>query len=121
MGEYQWHYTFLGIFFLLVAVFAALPIIVARIVRPKKPSPGKLEPYECGLQKGGDAWIQFKIQYYLYALVFIVFDVEVILIFPWARVFQELGPIAFLEMAIFLLILFLGLVYVWKKRDLEWT
>jgi NADH-quinone oxidoreductase subunit A len=121
MDTYQWHYTFLGLFFLLVAVFASMPIIVARIVRPKKPSPGKQEPYECGLQKQGDAWIQFKIQYYLYALVFIVFDVEVILIFPWARVFQELGPVAFLEMAIFLLILFLGLVYVWKKRDLEWT
>jgi NADH-quinone oxidoreductase subunit A len=121
MGTYEWHYTFLGLFFLLVAVFASMPIIVARIVRPKKPSPGKLEPYECGLQKVGDAWIQFKIQYYLYALVFIVFDVEVILIFPWARVFKELGPFAFFEMAIFLLILFLGLVYVWKKRDLEWT
>ena len=71
--------------------------------------------------KNGDAWIQFKIQYYLYALVFIVFDVEVILIFPWAVVFKRLGPVAFMEMAIFLGILFLGLVYVWKKRDLEWS
>ena len=77
-------------------------------------------PYECGMEKTGDAWIQFKVQYYLYALVFIVFDVEVVLIFPWAVVFKKLGFIAFVEMAIFLFILFLGLVYVWKKRDLEW-
>lgn len=121
MSGYNWDYTFLGLFFLLVAVFAALPIIVASIVRPKKPSQQKLDPYECGLEKTGDAWIQFKIQYYLYALVFIVFDVEVILIFPWAVVFKELGPIAFIEMAIFLAILFIGLIYVWKKRDLEWS
>jgi NADH-quinone oxidoreductase subunit A len=120
MSGYAWHYTFLGIFFLLVSVFAALPLVAARIVRPKKPSPGKLDPYECGMEKVGDAWIQFKIQYYLYALVFIVFDVEVVLIIPWAVVFKQLGFFAFVEMAIFLLILFVGLVYVWRKRDLEW-
>jgi NADH-quinone oxidoreductase subunit A len=120
MTGYSWHYTFLGIFFLVCTVFAMVPIVAARIVRPKKPSPSKLDPYECGLGRVGDAWVQFKIQYYLYALVFIVFDVEVVLILPWAVVFKELGVVAFIEMAIFLLILFLGLVYVWKKRDLEW-
>lgn len=120
MNAYAMSYTFLGIFFLAVCAFAAIPIIAARIVRPKKPSAIKQDPYECGLQRIGDAWIQFKIQYYLYALVFIVFDVEVILIFPWAVAFKRLGPVAFWEMAIFLLILLLGLVYVWRKRDLEW-
>ena len=120
MTGYTWHYTFLGLFFLLVTIFAALPVIASRIVRPKKPSAMKLDPYECGVERVGDAWIQFKIQYYLYALVFIVFDVEVVLILPWAVVFKQLGVVAFIEMAIFLLILFVGLVYVWKKRDLEW-
>jgi len=120
MTGYSWHYTFIGIFFLLVTVFAALPLIASKVLRPKKPSAGKQDPYECGLDKVGDAWIQFKIQYYLYALVFIVFDVEVILILPWAVVFKQLGVVAFIEMAIFLLILSLGLVYVWRKRDLEW-
>lgn len=120
MSGYTWHYTFLGIYFLIAVVFAALPIVASRILRPKKPAPIKLTPYECGLDRVGDAWIQFKIQYYLYALVFIVFDVEVILIFPWAVVFKKLGPVAFIEMAIFLAILFLGLIYVWRKRDLEW-
>jgi NADH:ubiquinone oxidoreductase subunit 3 (subunit A) len=120
MSGYTWHYTFIGIYFLIAAVFAALPIIASRIFRPKKPSAGKSSPYECGLDRVGDAWIQFKIQYYLYALVFIVFDVEIILIFPWAVVFKELGIFAFVEMAIFLGILFLGLIYVWRKRDLEW-
>jgi NADH-quinone oxidoreductase subunit A len=120
MTGYTWQYTFLGLFFLLVTVFAALPVVASRIVRPKKPSPTKLDPYECGVETEGDAWIQFKIQYYLYALVFIVFDVEVVLILPWAVVFKQLGIVAFVEMAIFLLILFLGLIYVWRKRDLEW-
>ena len=120
MSGYSSDYTFVGIYFLIVTVFAMVPIIAARIFRPKKPSPGKLDPYECGLGRIGDAWIQFKVQYYLYALVFIVFDVEVVLIIPWAVVFRKLGPVAFLEMAIFLLILFVGLIYVWRKRDLEW-
>lgn len=120
MTPYTWQYTFLGIFFVFVAGFAAIPIIAAKVVRPKKPSPQKLDPYECGVEKVSDAWIQFKIQYYLYALVFIVFDVEVILIIPWAVAFKALGPVAFLEMAVFLVILFVGLLYVWKKRDLEW-
>ena len=120
MNSYTWQITFLGIFFVMVAIFAAIPIIAAKFVRPKKPSPQKLDPYECGVEKVSDAWIQFKIQYYLYALVFIVFDVEVILIIPWAVTFQALGPVAFVEMAIFLAILFIGLLYVWKKRDLEW-
>ena len=120
MTGFSAQYTFLGIFFLMVSVFAALPLVASRFFRPKKPSIMKQSPYECGMEKTGDAWIQFKVQYYLYALVFIVFDVEVILIFPWAVVFKRLGVVAFIEMAIFLAILFLGLVYVWKKRDLEW-
>src|SRR5215831_15453438 len=102
MTGYAANYTFLGIFFVLVAIFAAIPVIASRIVRPKKPSPIKTDPYECGMEKVGDAWVQFKIQYYLYALVFIVFDVEIVLIFPWAVVFKQLGPVAFIEMALFL-------------------
>jgi len=121
VSGYAANYTFIGLFFLMATVFAALPLVAARIFRPRKPSPGKQDPYECGMPKVGDAWIQFKIQYYLYALVFIVFDVEVVLIFPWAVVFKQLGIFAFIEMAIFLAILFLGLIYVWKKRDLEWN
>ena len=120
MSGFTAEYTFLGLFFVFVCIFATVPLIAARIFRPRKPSPMKQSPYECGMEKTGDAWIQFKVQYYLYALVFIVFDVEVILIFPWAVVFKKLGMFAFVEMAIFLGILFLGLVYVWKKRDLEW-
>jgi NADH-quinone oxidoreductase subunit A len=120
MTGYSWDYTFVGIYFLIVTIFAVLPIVASKIFRPKKPSSGKLDPYECGLERIGDAWVQFKIQYYLYALVFIVFDVEVVLILPWAVVFKTLGPVAFVEMAIFLLILFVGLIYVWRKRDLEW-
>jgi NADH-quinone oxidoreductase subunit A len=120
MPDFTSQYTAIGLFFLIATVFASLPLVAAKIFRPKKPSPYKLDPYECGVEKVGDAWIQFKVQYYLYALIFIVFDVEVVLILPWAVAFKSLGLIAFIEMAIFLFILLLGLIYVWKKRDLEW-
>jgi NADH:ubiquinone oxidoreductase subunit 3 (subunit A) len=120
MAGYTWQFTFLGIFFLFCAGFAVVPILFAWLIRPKKPSTIKREAYECGLPSVGESWIQFKVQYYLYALVFIVFDVEIILVIPWATVFKALGPVAFVEMAVFLGILFLGLVYVWRKRDLEW-
>src|SRR3954447_12084536 len=102
MTGYTSEYTFLGIFFLLVTGFAAVPLIASKVFRPRKPSPMKQAPYECGMEKVGDVWIQFKVQYYLYALVFIVFDVEVILIFPWAVVFKALGPVAFIEMGVFI-------------------
>ena len=126
MTGYSWHYTFIGIFFLLVTVFAALPLIASKVLRPKKPSAGKQDPYECGLDKVGDAWIQFKIQYYLYALVFIVFDVEVILILPWAVVFKSLAerlsrPFVFFEMMIFIAVLLVGYIYVWRKGVFDWV
>ncbi len=120
MTAYAWQYTFLGIFFLLCVGFGAGAIIAAKLIRPRKPSAIKSDAYECGLPSHGDSGVQYRVQYYLYALVFIVFDVEVILVIPWAVAFKALGPVAFIEMALFLAILFLGLVYVWRKRDLEW-
>jgi NADH-quinone oxidoreductase subunit A len=99
--------------------------IVSRLVRSNKPSASKLSPYECGEEPVGGAFLRFNIRFYVMALVFIVFDVEVVLLFPWARVFQEIYPfyrsVLFWDMVVFVGILSLGLAYVWGKGDLEWV
>ena len=113
-------YLLLGLFFLIAVGFAVAPILVAKLVAPRKPSPTKQAPYECGLPSEGDPWVQFRVQYYCYALLFVIFDVEVAFIYPWATVWQGLGVVGFLEMVLFVLILAAGLVYAWKRGLLEW-
>ncbi|KAB8145086.1 NADH-quinone oxidoreductase subunit A [Chloroflexia bacterium SDU3-3] len=113
-------YAFIGLFFVIAAIFPLIPIVAAYFLRPKRPTPNKLETYECGLEAIGDIHVQFKVQYYLYALVFVLFDVEVVFLYPWAVAFNQLGLFALVEMAIFLVILVFGLVYAWKKGALEW-
>jgi NADH-quinone oxidoreductase subunit A len=120
LEPYVYHYLFIGVFLLFAIVFPILPIVLAKFVAPRKPSPLKEMPYECGIEPVGDPWVQFRVQYYIYALVFVIFDVEVIFILPWAVGFKELGLLGFVEMAIFLFILAGGLVYAWKKKALEW-
>lgn len=117
-------YRDFGTVFLFVIIGAVLLIaalLLAKILSPSKPSKNKLATYECGEEPEGSAWVQFNIRYYVIALIFIIFDVEVLFLFPWAVVYKELGWLAFIEMAIFLIILIFGLVYVWKKRDLDWV
>jgi NADH-quinone oxidoreductase subunit A len=117
-------YRDFGTVFLFVIIGAILLIValfLAKILSPSKPSKNKLDTYECGEEAEGSAWVKFNIRYYVIALIFIVFDVEILFLFPWAVVFKELGWLAFIEMAIFLVILIFGLVYVWKKRDLDWV
>ncbi len=107
--------------FMLVAVaFVAIAFIVALFIAPKKPSYSKESTYECGEDTEGDTWVRFNVRYYVVALIFIIFDVEVVFLFPWAVVFKELGLFAFIEMAVFLLILILGFIYVLAKGDLQW-
>lgn len=118
--SYFYHYLFIGIFALVALAFPALPIVLARFVAPRKPSDSKNATYECGLESEGDSWIQFRVQYYIFALVFVIFDVEAVFIFPWAIAFQKLGPEAFWAMMLFILFLALGLVYEWRKNALEW-
>ncbi len=118
--SYFYHYLFIGAFILFAIVFPLLPVIVAKFVAPKKPSAIKNATYECGLEADGDAWIQFRVQYYIYALIFVIFDVETIFIYPWAVAFKNLGFFAFVEMVIFIAILGMGLLYAWKKNLLEW-
>ena len=109
------------LFILIGIVLVYVPLLIQRLVAPKKNTPDKLSTYECGEESEGSAWVQFNIRFYVIALIFLIFDVEVVFLFPWAVVFQELGLLAFVEMAIFLLILIVGLAYVWKKGDLDWV
>lgn len=109
------------VFIILSIVFVLGGIITARIISPKKVTKEKLISYECGETPVGDAWIKFNIRFYIIALVFIIFDVEVVFLFPWAVVFKGMGMIAFVEMFIFLAILFVGFIYLWKRGDLEWV
>ncbi len=114
------NYAFIGIFFIAAITFPLLPLILSRFIRPARPTPVKLSTYECGLETIGDIWVQFKVQYYLYALAFVIFDIETIYLYPWAVAYGQLGLFALIEMSIFLLILVAGLVYAWRKGALEW-
>lgn len=120
MDSYTYNYLFIGIFLVVAIIFPLLPIILAFFVAPKKPSPIKNATYECGVEAKSDSWIQFRSQYYLYALVFVVFDVETVFIYPWAVAYKSLGLFAFVEMLIFVGLLVVGLAYAWKKGVLEW-
>ncbi len=110
--------------FLLVACgFILGSMVMGRIVRRHRPDPEKLTTYECGEDTIGTAWVQFNVRFYIIALIFLIFDVEIALLFPWTTIFAEakaMGPLAFIEMSIFLVILLVGFAYVWVKGDLEW-
>ena len=108
------------IFFILGGVFVAGGLIMSWLLRPHKPYPAKLASYECGEEPVGQAWVRFNVRFYVLALVFLIFEVEIIFLFPWAMVYRELGLFAFLEMAVFLFILWVGYAYVWVKGDLNW-
>lgn len=95
-------------------------VMLSRLLQPRNPHPMKLSTYECGELPEGDSWIQFNIRFYVIALVFLIFEVEIVFLFPWAVVFKQLGMFAFVEMMIFVFILLVGLAYVWAKGDLEW-
>ena len=110
------------IFILLAIALVALPLVLQAILSPTKNKGGdKLVSYECGELPEGSAWVKFNIRFYIIALIFIIFDVEVIFMFPWAVVFQDLGLLAFIEMMLFLIILLVGFAYVWVKGDLDWV
>ncbi len=93
---------------------------LSNLISPKSDNPDKREPYESGMVTQGPTWVQFKVGYYLYAILFLLFDVEVAFLVPWAVVFKDMGVVALIEILIFLLILGLGLVYAWKKQALKW-
>lgn len=118
--------SYLPVIILLLAAlgFAVMPLALAWLwakkFSPKKPGKDKNAIYECGLESKGDAWIQFKSHYYLYAIIFLIFDVETIFLFPFAVAFAGLSPVAFIEIMIFVFMLVVGLVWAWQKGVLSW-
>src|SRR5215467_8254618 len=122
-GSYS-PYLFIALFAVAAAAFAVAPLILARIwarfFSPQKPGLEKSAIYECGLESKGDAWVQFKSEYYLYGIIFLILDVEAIFLLPFAVAFTHLPVGAFLAMLLFLLLLVEGLVWAWKKGVLTW-
>jgi len=114
-------WLYVGMFFVIGAIVPIAAIVAAWVVRPKRPNPIKQTTYECGVETVGDSWVQFKAQYYVFALVFLIFDVETVFLFPWAVKLDSLGMFAVIEGIIFILILIVGLVYTWRKGMLEWV
>jgi len=114
----QWLY--IGIFFIIAMSLPAVAIFLARVLSPKKPTKLKNSVYECGMETYKSTWIQFKVQYYLYALVFLIFDVEIVFLFPFAVAYDKLALFAIVEAIIFILILLGGFLYIWHKDALSW-
>ena len=111
---------FLG-FLLLCSSVPVLALVTASLLRPKLSGPERRTTYESGIDPFGGAWIQFNIRYYMFALVFVIFDVETVFLYPWAVAFNQLGVLAFIEAIVFIAILVIGLVYAWRKGALEWS
>jgi NADH-quinone oxidoreductase subunit A len=105
----------------IATVFGLLPLTISALLVPRHPDRVKNAPYECGVETIGPTAIQFKNQFYLYALVFVVFDVEAVFLFPWAVTYRQLGLYALIEMGIFIGLLLIGYVYAWRKKALEWV
>lgn len=114
-------WIYVGFFFIIGVIIPGAAIGVAWLLGPKKPSPMKATTYECGIETVGESWVQFKAQYYIFALVFLIFDVETVFLFPWAVKLGQMGMFAVIEGIIFILILIVGLVYTWRKGMLEWA
>ncbi len=108
------------VFFLTGAFLVGIAILFSSYIPPSSKNPVKDETYECGIETVGKSWLQFNIGYYLFAILFLIFDVEIVFLMPWSVVMKELGMIAFVEVLVFLVILGLGLLYAWKKKALIW-
>jgi NADH-quinone oxidoreductase subunit A len=109
------------VFILTSILFVLVALFVAKLIRPKRPTLEKLTTYECGENPEGSPWVRFNIRFYVVALIFLIFDVEVVLLIPWALVYKQFGFIGYLVGAIFLILLGIGMAYEWRKGDLEWA
>ena len=114
-------WIYVGLFVIVGMFIPIAALLVARLLAPRKPNAIKQSTYECGIETVGDNWVQFKAQYYIFGLVFLVFDVETVFLFPWAVALNKLPLFAVFEGIIFIIILLAGLIYAWKKGMLEWV
>jgi NADH-quinone oxidoreductase subunit A len=114
-------YVYVGLFILLITGFVASVLVLARLISPSRRSSTKAQNYETGETTVTDPWRPFPVRYYVFALLFLIFDVEAAFLYPWAVIYRELGLYGFVEMVVFVLILGVGLVYAWKKGALKWV
>ena len=121
MTGYYVSYAAIGTLAVVVLLFGVGTFAAWRMLRPQRPTREKLENYECGIDPIGESWKQPNVRYYIFAFLFVVFDVEALFLFPWAVVYERLGLFAVVEMALFVVILLFGLMYAWGKRVLEWA
>ena len=115
-----------GFLLIFALAFPLIPIVASVLfgflkIRPNRPDPVKSATYECGVETEGDAWGQFNVRYYVYALIFVIFDVEVVFLYPWAVAYRQLGLFAFVEAVLFVVVLLAGYFYAWRTKALEWT
>ena len=101
-------------------IFVAVTMVLARLIRPADPNVVKMSNYECGEDPIGSGWFTFNVRFYIIALIFVIFDVEAVFLFPWALVFKSIGWIAFWDVLVFIVILLVGFAYVWNMGDLDW-
>lgn len=119
--EYSNSYLIIAIFFMLGLALPIVALTFGRLLRPHKPNREKGTTYESGVEPTGGSWVRFNVKFYIYALLFVVFDVETVFLYPWAVAYDQLGLFALIEMIIFIILLVIGLVYAFKKKVLEWS
>jgi len=120
-AAYLTNWVYVAAFMVSGALMVVLILAVSAFVNPWNPSPEKWSTYECGIPAVGNPWSPFAVRYYIFALLFLVFDVEAVFLFPWTLAFRALGGAGFIEVVIFVLVLVVGLAYAWKKGALEWV
>jgi NADH-quinone oxidoreductase subunit A len=118
-------YGRVGILLLFAFAFPITPLLISVLlglirVRPRSPDPIKSDTYECGMETEGNTWVQFNFRYYFFALIFVIFDIEAVFLYPWAVAFRQVKLFGFVEALIFVVILVVGYLYAWRKRALEW-
>lgn len=124
MGSLHWYqnnYLIVLIFLCLGILLPAVALTMGKILRPNKPTKAKSTTYESGLEPFHDSRVQFNVRYYIFALLFVLFDVETVFLYPWAVAYEKLGVFALIEMLIFVFMLILGLAYAWRKKVLRWN
>lgn len=114
------NFTFLVTVVLTAAIFVGVVIAISHAIAPRSYNPQKMEPYECGIPTRGRSWMQFRVGYYLFAILFLMFEVETVFLFPWAITVKQLGPQTLTGILFFFFVLVLGLAYAWRKGALEW-
>mgnify|MGYP006369874431 FL=1 len=121
LNWYQNNYLIIVVFLCLGVLLPVVALFLGKLLRHFKPIPAKYTTFESGVEPFHDSRVQFNVRYYMFAILFVIFDVETVFLYPWAVAYEKLGIFALIEMLIFVLMLLIGLVYAWKKKVLKWT